>query len=188
MRLHVTGNAGSGKSTFARLAGSVLGINVFGLDTIVWRERWRKTAQEERNRLEEGLVAKDEWVIEGVSAIARRTADIVILLDLPRSLCYMRCASRNWRYLFRSRPGLPGNCPEFRIIPRLIKIIWRFPRGVRPKIIRDLEPKKLIRLSSQREINQFLNELSHHQSFESSRPGRPLPHTPVFPVISTNSC
>jgi adenylate kinase family enzyme len=168
MRIHITGNAGSGKSTFARDAGDILGINVYGLDRIVWQERWRKTPLDERRILEERLVANDQWIIEGVSAMARQAADIIVLLDLPRFHCYLRCARRNWRYLFKSRPGLPDNCPEIRIIPRLMKIIWRFPEMVRPAIIRDLDSKMAFRLSSQREMNHFLIELSHNQQLGSS--------------------
>ena len=38
MRLHITGNAGGGKSTFAENVGDILGIHVYGLDNIVWKE------------------------------------------------------------------------------------------------------------------------------------------------------
>ena len=84
MRIHITGNAGSGKSTFAKSIGDVLGVHVYGLDKIVWKEGWKKTPLHERNSLEEELVAKPQWVIEGVSSIARQAADITIFLDFPR--------------------------------------------------------------------------------------------------------
>ena len=55
MRIHVTGNAGSGKSTFAKNIGDMLGINVYGLDKVVWKEGWQKTALDERKRHENEL-------------------------------------------------------------------------------------------------------------------------------------
>ena len=59
----------------------------------------------------------------------------LIFLDVGRWTCLARCAKRNLPYLFRSRPGLPEKCPELIIIPRLLKLIWRFPRYVGKPIL-----------------------------------------------------
>ncbi len=166
MRIHITGNAGSGKSTFAENISKILEISVFGLDEVVWKEGWRKTPQDERRRLEKKLVSRQKWIIEGVSSIARQTAEIIIFLDFPRRVCYLRCAKRNWRYLFSSRPGLPDNCPEIKIVPTLVKIIWQFPYASKPKIIKDLKVhgKTAIRISSNDDIAQFLKELKPNKT------------------------
>jgi hypothetical protein len=74
-----------------------------------------------------------------VSRQVREAADIVIFLDVDRRTCLMRCAGRNWPYLFRSRPGLPEDCPEILIVPRLVSIIRNFPRLVRPGILEELD-------------------------------------------------
>ena len=55
MRIHITGNAGSGKSTFAKSIGDILGVHVYGLDKIVWKEGWKKTPLHERKSLVLGL-------------------------------------------------------------------------------------------------------------------------------------
>lgn len=137
-RVHITGNAGSGKSTLAaRIAGS-LDVPVFGLDSVVWEPGWRKTPLEKLQNKVDELVARPSWVIEGVSKKVRNAADVVIFLDVSRRLCFLRCAKRNWRYLFHGRPELPARCPEILIIPRLIKLIWAFPERVRPRIIDDM--------------------------------------------------
>jgi len=136
--VYITVNAGSGKSTFARNIGKALGINVYGLDKIIWSEGWKKKPLYERKRLEEELVSKSQWIIEGVSSIARQASDLIIFLDFPRSVCYLGCIKRNWRYLFTSRPNLPDNCPEIKIVPTLIKIIWCFPYVAKPVIINDI--------------------------------------------------
>lgn len=73
-----------------------------------------------------------------MSQAVRDAADVVIFLDTDRRTCLLRCAGRTWRYLFRSRPGLPQNCPEILIVPELIRIIRDFPRTVRPGIVSDL--------------------------------------------------
>ena len=134
-RIHITGNAGSGKSTLAARLGRSLDLPVFGLDQIVWQPGWRKSPSDWRRDREAKLVARPSWIIEGVSRTVLDAADYVIFLDVSRATSFVRCAGRNWKYLFRSRPGLPENCPEILIIPRLIQIIWRFPIHVRPGIL-----------------------------------------------------
>ena len=137
-RIHVTGNAGSGKTSAAKKIGASLDIPVYGLDQVVWRPGWNKTPPKEREQVERQLVSNSHWVIDGVSDTVRRAADIVILLDVGRPTCYWRCLRRNWRYLFHSRPELPSNCPEILIIPHLTKLIWNFPLLIQPKIIADM--------------------------------------------------
>jgi len=135
MRIFVTGNAGSGKSTLAKRIAKQEGLEYFSLDSIVWQERWRKTPLAERQRKVRELIAKSSWVIDGVDDDVLEAADKVIFLDMPRRVCYYRAAKRNVRYLFSSRPELPARCPEILILPTLVKIIWRFPGRVRPKIL-----------------------------------------------------
>jgi adenylate kinase family enzyme len=134
-RIHITGNAGSGKSTLAAKLGRSLDLPVYGLDQIVWQPGWRKSPADWRKDREAELVARPSWIIDGVSRPVLDAADYVIFLDVSRATSLVRCARRNWKYLFRSRPGLPENCPEVLIIPRLIKIIWGFPVHVRPGIL-----------------------------------------------------
>lgn len=136
-RIHITGNAGSGKTTLAAQLGARLDLPVFGLDSIVWQSGWKKSPPEWRAEKEAELIGRREWIIEGVSARVRAAADVIIFLDVPRVTSYLRCAKRNWRHLFHSRPDLPDDCPEILIIPRLAKIIWRFPKLMRPEILAD---------------------------------------------------
>ena len=168
MRIHITGNAGSGKSTLAETIGTILGLDVFSLDEVVWKEGWEITPQGERRRREEVIVARPQWVIEGVSSIARQAADTIIFLDFPRSVCYLRCAKRNWRYLFRSRPGLPDNCPEIKIVPALFSIIWKFPSTAKPKIVNDIEAlgKTGVRLKCNEEVVKYIKEVEHNKNLQ----------------------
>ena len=135
MRVMVTGNAGSGKSTLAHAIGRELRVPVFSLDAVVWTTGWRKRPLGEKNAAIEALIRKPAWIIDGVSETVEETADVVVFLDVPPLLCAWRCARRNLRYLFRSRPGLPAGCPEWRISLRLLRLIRRFDRHVRPAIL-----------------------------------------------------
>jgi adenylate kinase family enzyme len=127
MRINVTGNAGAGKSTLTQQLGEVLDLPVFSLDSIVWQPGWQKTPALERQAREQQLIDQPSWIIDGVSVRIRQASDIVVFLDVPRHVCAWRAVKRSVRYFNCTRPGLPPNCPEWRILPRLMVIIWQFP-------------------------------------------------------------
>ena len=134
-RIFVTGNAGAGKTTFATNLAEVLGLPFHGLDQVVWQERWQKTPELEKNAQIDKLISGEAWIIDGVSDRAMQAADVVVFLDVPRRVSALRVMRRNLPYLFRSRPGLPPHCPEVLVIPKLARLIWRFPGHVRPRIL-----------------------------------------------------
>ena len=139
VKLHITGNAGSGKTTLARKLGDAFDLPVYGLDQIVWGPGWKKVPNNLVAARLSKLVAEPAWVIEGVSYQVVDAADIVVFLDVPRRTSFVRCAKRNWPYLFRSRPELPENCPELLILPKLIEIIWTFKANVRPRLLAETD-------------------------------------------------
>ena len=134
-KILVTGNAGSGKSSVAKKLARTLNHPLYGMDSIVWKENWKKTTSADRSKQVAAIIEQESWVIDGVDDEVMKAADIVIFLDVPRRVSYWRVLKRNKNYLFKSRPGLPAKCPEILIIPTLVKIIWRFPSRVRPKIL-----------------------------------------------------
>ncbi len=141
MRIFITGNAGSGKTTLARKLGMATGLPVIGLDRIIWQPGWKKTSKEVRMAQERAISAKGFWIVDGVSNIFQDAADVVIFLDVSRSKSFVRCMKRNWKFMFQSRPELPPNCPEFLILPYLLKLIWKFPNQVRPNILAKMQAR-----------------------------------------------
>ncbi len=133
--IFITGNAGSGKTTFAQKLADKTGLPLFGLDSIVWGPKWTKPSRDVINVRIHTLTVQPAWIIEGVSSLVERAADTVVFLDVSPAVCTWNCVKRNRRYLFRSRTGMPVNCPEILIIPALLKIIWRFNSDVRPDIL-----------------------------------------------------
>ena len=161
MRINVTGNAGSGKSTLSRQLSRELDLPLIEMDRLIWEAGWQKVPKEQyQTQLAQQLQQKS-WVLDGVAKLARQQADLIVFLDYPRRVCAWRCAQRNWRYLFRSRPGLPEQCPEWKIIPTLTKIIWRFPAQARPAILRDVENTKAaaVAIRNDAELSAFMADL-----------------------------
>lgn len=138
MRINVTGNAGSGKSALAKIIADGLDLPLIAMDRIIWASGWQRVPKETYQAQLTSQLQQKSWVLDGVSKDARSQADLIVFLDFPRRICAWRCARRNWRYLFKSRPGLPEGCPEWRIIPALAKIIKDFPSQARIAILRDI--------------------------------------------------
>lgn len=158
----MTGNAGSGKSTLGRIVAQKKSLPLFSLDSIVWREGWQKATSDEVRRGVSNLISKRAWVIDGVDYEILKAADVVIFLDFPRKVSFYRAAIRNRKFLFTSRPDLPANCPEILIIPKLIKIIWKFPKRVRPKILAEKIRRgdtSFVHIQNNKQLKEYLDSL-----------------------------
>lgn len=167
MRINVTGNAGSGKSTLSRKMASELGLPLVEMDSLIWQPGWQRTPSDVSRQKLSQLLASDSWVLDGVSRMGRQKADLIIFLDFPRRVCAWRCTKRNWRYLFTSRPELPEGCPEWRIISTLAKIIWAFPHQARPTILRDIEGRRAndVVIQTSAELAMFTEALPQLQRY-----------------------
>lgn len=162
-RIFITGNAGSGKTTLTKIISDKLKIPSYSLDKIVWQPGWAVTPSNDRNQLISKIIKQESWIIEGVSSAVLDSATTIIFLDMPRSLCFKRLVLRNYKYLFKSRPELPENCPEIKIIGKIIKIVWNFNKLVRPKIISHLEKNSQLKdtyhIKTNDDISALYNKL-----------------------------
>ena len=163
-KILITGNAGSGKTTLSyKLAKLLNRKDIICLDKIVWNPGWILVNKEEKELEFVRITKMQSWIVDGVSKTILESADTIIFLDYPRRVCYWRAFRRNCKYFFKTRPELPERCPEILIIAKLVKIIWAFPRLIKPTIIRhiteNLQKKQIFYIRNNRELEEIIAKI-----------------------------
>jgi adenylate kinase family enzyme len=162
-RIMVVGNAGAGKSTFARRLGAKLALPVIHLDAYFWRPGWQASeAQAWRQQLAT-LAAAPAWVMDGnyvnTYDIRMPRADTLVWLDHPRGLCMRRVLMRTIKGYGRRRADLAPDCPE-RFDMEFFRYVWNFPTEYRPRLIAGMAQfgghLRAIRLADDRDVESFL--------------------------------
>ncbi len=121
-RVIILGPGASGKSTLAVHLGKITGLPVVELDKLFWRPGPVATPRDRWLELQQGLVEKDAWIMDGdlgpydAVEVRLRSADTIIFLDFSLVRCAWRAVRRSrerldfwlWllRYRHQSRPWL----------------------------------------------------------------------------------
>jgi adenylate kinase family enzyme len=137
-RVVILGRGASGKSTLARRLGEITGLPVIELDKVFWRQGLVATPRDQWVAVQEELVAKNGWIMDGdlgpydAMEARLRAADTIIFLDFSLIRCAWRAIRRSrergdfWRWLvayrIQSRPILlqaiatHATSAEFRVL------------------------------------------------------------------------
>jgi adenylate kinase family enzyme len=135
-RVSVVGNSGAGKSTLSRGLAARLGATHVELDAIFHQPGWTPLEVEEFRRRVGEAIAGQRWVVDGNHSAVRdlvwAQADVVVWLDLPRSIVMRRVL---WRTVSRGllrRMLWNGNRERlsniFRLDPEQSIIVWAWTR------------------------------------------------------------
>lgn len=162
-RVLVIGPGGSGKSTFARRLGQIVGIEVKHLDSFYWRAGWTKPSNEEWIKRVNELISGESWIIDGnfsgTLPMRFERCDTIIFLDMPRLLCLWRVTKRRLSYRNRSRADMAEGCNE-KLDLEFISWVWNYSSRSRPKVIKLLNEKKaskkIVWLRSNTDVERFL--------------------------------
>ena len=110
-KILVIGSSGSGKSTFARRLGKLLGLEVIHLDSLFWSSGWVETPKEEWRKVVAKSLEGDSWIVDGnysaTMDLRLPVCDTVIFLEIPRVICVYRILKRVVTYKKGSRPDIP---------------------------------------------------------------------------------
>lgn len=166
-RIAILGSPGSGKSTVSRQLGAITGIPVVHLDKLYWKPGWVEPARHQWATLQEELVQRDAWIIDGnyggTAHIRIQSADTIIFLDPPRWVCLYRAIKRALQYRGKTRSDMGQDCPE-KVDGEFLRYIWRFRSQQRPQLLKRLEAvqheKMVVVLRTGRDVRQYLAELS----------------------------
>jgi len=114
-RVVIIGPGASGKSTLALQLGEITGLPVVELDQVFWRPGLVHTPRDEWVAVQQRLVEKNEWILDGdlgpydAVEVRLRAADTVLFLDFSLVRCAWRAARRSrerldfWLWLLRYR-------------------------------------------------------------------------------------
>ncbi|MCP3028520.1 DNA topology modulation protein [Halobacillus sp. A5] len=162
-RVVIIGSGGAGKSTLARKLSKLIDVEVFHLDSYMWRPGWELVSREEQASIQSELVQQKEWICDGnygaTMDIRLREADTIIFLDMPRILCLYRAVKRVVTYWKQTRPDMAPGCEE-RFSWEFLKWIWNYPEKKRPGLLQRLNEhaleKEIVLLCSSQEVDDFL--------------------------------
>jgi adenylate kinase family enzyme len=157
-RVAVIGISGSGKSTFASALAAHTGLPLLHGDQLEWLADWTLRPEPDLKALHAGWIEQPRWIIEGWMEPARVArliaADIVIDLDLPRSVCA-------WRVLVRMvrgerRTEMPIGCVDRFSWRTLRTALLRKERPYIDAALKAATIKNYVRLCSRREAANWL--------------------------------
>jgi len=157
--------SGNGKTTVGRQLAERLEVPFVELDALVHGPNWTETPNEELRAILEPVVASEGWVIDGayrnkIGDLVLARADTVVWLDLPVRVWLPRLVRRTVRRI-RGRETLWNDNEEsvrtaFWGRDSLVGYALRMHFDRRRRYPQELAPYRVIRLRTQREIDEFV--------------------------------
>ena len=125
-----------------------------------------RCSKDEQIKIQNDLVKKESWIIDGnyggTMDIRLNAAETIIFLDIPRTICIYRAFKRMLQYRNKTRPDMGEGCEE-RFSFEFFKLIWKYPKTKRPKILDRLKQlskeKEVIILKSPKEVENYIENV-----------------------------
>lgn len=166
-RVLIIGNAGSGKSTFAKKLAKRTGLPLIHLDRLYWQGNWEHLSREEFDNILQEELEKPQWIMDGNfnRTIPHRLqyCDTVFFFDIPTPVCLWGVTKRILQSYGKTRADMGGNCPERfdRQKVALYRNVLTFNRQHRADyydMLRSAEAKMVV-FRSRRQADQYLQNM-----------------------------
>ena len=161
-RVAVIGCPGGGKSTFSRALRDRVGLTLYHLDAIYWRDDRTHLSREEFYPLMQEIIAREEWIMDGnynATLEWRISAcDLLIFLDYPAEVCLEGVRARRGQ----KRSDMPwvedGDDEEF------LEFIRAFETESKPRILELIggyPDKAVVVFRTREEADRYLDTLEN---------------------------
>ncbi len=165
-RILIIGNAGSGKTTFAKKLAARLELPLVHLDKLYWFGEWEHLTRDEFDTLLQKELEKSEWIIDGNfnRTISHRLkyCDTVFYFDLPVVTCIAGITKRILKNHGKVRDDMGGNCVEYFDKQKisLYKNVISFNKEHRKnyyKLLENTKDVKIVVFKSRRQADKYLD-------------------------------
>ncbi|GIO23240.1 AAA family ATPase [Oceanobacillus sp. J11TS1] len=161
-RIIIIGSPGAGKSTLSTQIAQIGNIPLLHLDSIQWIDNETNASQATFDAKLKEEIKKDQWVIDGNYArtleLRMKRAEMVIWLDLPRSVCLYRILKR---YVKNKGKKNPHGNPD-RLDFSFLRFVWNFKKENDSKIkslkIKYQEQLHFMPIHSGRQLKEFMKK------------------------------
>ncbi|VTS70389.1 DNA topology modulation protein [Streptococcus australis] len=172
MKIAIIGYSGAGKSTLAEKLSNYYSIPKLHMDTLQFQPDWQDSDRDwMKSEMKSFLNNHSDWVIDGNYSWCyyeerMLKADQIIFLNFSPLTCLFRAFKRYFTYRGKVRESMAAGCKE--------QFNWEFIRWIlwdgrsksakeRYQRVQETYPEKIIVLRSQKEIDNFLENLTHNK-------------------------
>lgn len=166
-RVAVFGKPGSGKSTLSKALASATDIQLYQLDSIVYKKNGDLVDRETFDEAHEKILSEECWIVDGIGPIDsfnRRLeiADTLIYIDLPYHTSYWLVTKRLLKSIVKLPEGWPDGSSVLKGTLESYRVLRLCPRYWNKSFMRRMEKlsadKSLYVIRSISGLNNFVRQ------------------------------
>lgn len=169
MKIHIIGSVGSGKTTLGRKLAQKLEIPHTATDNLVWQRNPAgdiRNSEERRDELLMGVLAEEDWLIEGVhigwTDPVIEEASHILFLDFPPFIRAKRVTSRHFKQVCGMERA--DYKPDWAMLGKMHRWNNYFEKMMKPELLMKLErhEEKVTVVRRRKDLVNVLAELEAH--------------------------